>query len=96
VLATRVKSAHKLRGQSSSSPTFASTKWARAPTCSSARRPGTDLVWLSAISRYLLDAGLAKTEFLNAKVNGLENTERSLSPSRWNQRKRSADFPSRH
>ena len=29
-------------------------------------RPGTDLVWLSAVTRYILDNGLAKTEFLAA------------------------------
>src|SRR5439155_24599429 len=43
-------------------------------------RPGTDLVWLSAISRYIIDQGLAKTEFLEQWVNGLEEYKKSLEP----------------
>ena len=44
-------------------------------------RPGTDLAWLSAISRYILDGGHAKTDFLAARVNGLEEYRKSLEPS---------------
>src|SRR5215510_8575965 len=43
-------------------------------------KPGTDLVWLSAISRYILDQGLAKTSFLEKWVNGLDEYKRSLEP----------------
>ena len=42
--------------------------------------PSTDLIWLSAISRYLLDHGLAKTEFLGQWVNGLDAYKESLAP----------------
>src|SRR5438128_1200343 len=42
-------------------------------------KPGTDLFWLSAVSRYLLDNGLAKTEFLNQWVNGLDEYRKSLA-----------------
>jgi formate dehydrogenase major subunit len=38
------------------------------------------LVWLSAISRYLLDNGKAKTEFIEKWVNGLEEYRKSLEP----------------
>jgi formate dehydrogenase major subunit len=42
--------------------------------------PGTDLWWLSAISRYLLDEGLAHSKFLDEWVNGLEEYPASLEP----------------
>jgi formate dehydrogenase major subunit len=43
-------------------------------------RPSTDIVWLSAISRYILDQGLAHTEFLEQWVHGLEEYRKSLEP----------------
>src|SRR5258707_434365 len=43
-------------------------------------RPGTDLVWLSAVIRYILDNGLAATEFLDRWVNGLPEYRESLEP----------------
>jgi formate dehydrogenase major subunit len=43
-------------------------------------KPGTDLVWLSAISRYLLDNGLANTKFLDRWANGLAEYRKSLEP----------------
>ena len=43
-------------------------------------KPGTDLVWLCAVTRYLLDNDLAKTTFLNQWVNGLDEYRKSLEP----------------
>jgi formate dehydrogenase major subunit len=43
-------------------------------------KPGTDIVWLSAVSRYLLENGLANTAFLDQWVNGLEEYKKSLAP----------------
>jgi len=43
-------------------------------------KPGTDLVWISAITRYILDNGLANTVFLDKWVNDLEEYKRSLGP----------------
>src|SRR5260370_23635620 len=43
-------------------------------------KPGTDLVWLSAVSRYLLDNGLANTKFLDQWANGLAEYRKSLEP----------------
>jgi predicted molibdopterin-dependent oxidoreductase YjgC len=43
-------------------------------------RPNTDLVWLSAISRYLIDQGLAKMSFVDQWVNGLAEYKKSLEP----------------
>src|SRR5437588_7090648 len=80
VLATRAKSSHKLRGQKLIVADIREHEMARRADLFLRPRPGTDLVWLSAISRYLLDQGLAKTEFLEAKVNGLEEYKKSLEP----------------
>jgi formate dehydrogenase major subunit len=80
VLATRVKSAHKLRGQKLIVADLREHEMARRADVFLRPRPGTDLVWLSAISRYLLDEGLAKTAFLEAKVNGLDEYRKSLEP----------------
>ncbi len=78
VLATRVKRAHKLRGQKLIVSDLREHEMARRADLFLRPRPGTDLVWLSAVSRYLLDHGLARTEFLRQWVNGLEEYRRSL------------------
>ena len=64
VLATRVKQAHKLRGQKLIVSDLREHEMARRADLFLRPNPGTDLVWLSAVSRYLLDQGLANTEFL--------------------------------
>ena len=43
-------------------------------------KPGTDLVWLSAMSRYMLDNGYARKAFLDTWVNGLDEYRKSLEP----------------
>src|SRR5437588_9679663 len=80
VLATRVKSAHKLRGQKLIVADLREHEMARRADIFLRPRPGTDLVWLSAISRYILDEGLAKTAFLDQWVNGLDEYKKSLEP----------------
>src|SRR5213593_4498892 len=80
VLASRVKRGHKLRGQKLIVADLREHEMARRADLFLRPRPGTDLVWLSAISRYLLDQGLAKTAFLDQWVNGLEDYRKSLEP----------------
>src|SRR2546423_8447 len=80
VLASRVKSAHKLRGQKVIVADLREHEMARRADLFFSPRPGTDLVWLSAVSRYLLDQGLAKSEFLDTWVNGLDEYKKSLEP----------------
>jgi formate dehydrogenase major subunit len=80
VLATRVKSAHKLHGQKLIVADLREHEMARRADLFFRPRPGTDLVWLSAITRYMLDEGLAKTEFLDTWVNGLDEYRKSLEP----------------
>jgi formate dehydrogenase major subunit len=80
VLATRVKRAHKLRGQKLIVSDLRENEMAKRADLFIHPKPGTDLVWLSAVSRYLLDNGMANTQFLAKWVNGLEEYKKSLAP----------------
>jgi formate dehydrogenase major subunit len=80
VLATRVKSAHKLRGQKLIVADLREHEMARRADLFIRPNPGTDLVWLSAITRYILDQGLQHAEFIRQWVNGLDEYRKSLEP----------------
>ena len=80
VLATRVKSAHKLRGQKLIVADLREHEMARRADLFLRPHPGTDLVWLSALSRYILDQGLENSAFIRQWVNGLDEYRQSLAP----------------
>jgi formate dehydrogenase major subunit len=80
VLATRVKRAHKLYGQKLIVSDLRENEMARRADIYLHCIPGTDLIWLSAVTRWILDNGLAKTEFLDQWVNGLPEYRASLEP----------------
>src|SRR5882724_10451075 len=80
VLATRVKRAHKLRGQKLIVSDLRKHEMAERADLFIHPKPGTDLVWISAITRYILDNGLAHTAFLEKWVNGLEEYKKSFAP----------------
>jgi len=80
VLATRVKRAHKLHGQKLIVADLREHEMARRADVFLHPKPGTDLVWLSAITRYLLDNGLAHDDFLRQWVNGIEEYKKMLAP----------------
>jgi len=80
VLATRVKRAHKLHGQKLIVSDLRENEMARRADLFLHPKPRTDFVWLSAISRYLLDNGLADQKFLDQHVNGLDAYRKSLEP----------------
>ena len=80
VIATRVKSSHKLEGQKLIVFDLREHEMARRADLFLHPTPGTDLVWLNAITRYLLDNGLANSAFLDQWVNGLEAYRKSLEP----------------
>jgi formate dehydrogenase major subunit len=80
VLATRVKRAHKLRGQKLIVSDLRENEMARRADLFMHPKPGTDLVWLSAITRYLLENGLAHEDFLREWVNGLDEYKKTLAP----------------
>src|SRR5436853_713507 len=78
VIATRVKSSHKLDGQKLIVSDLREHEMARRADLFLHPKPGTDLFWLNAISRYLLDNGLAHTKFLDQWINGLDEYRKSL------------------
>jgi formate dehydrogenase major subunit len=80
VLATRVKSSHKLRGQKLVVADIREHEMARRADVYMHPNPGTDLLWLSAVTRYILESGLAHAEFLAKWVNGLDEYRKSLEP----------------
>src|SRR6201988_1075532 len=80
VIATRVKSSHKLDGQKLIVSDLRENEMARRADLLLHPKPATDLIWLNAVARYLLDKGLANTTFLKQWVNGLEEYRKSLEP----------------
>ncbi|KQR41309.1 oxidoreductase [Deinococcus sp. Leaf326] len=78
VLATRVKRAHKLAGQKLVVVDIREHEMATRADVFLRPRPGTDFVWLSAISRYILDNGLEAKDFLAGRVNGLGEFRESI------------------
>ena len=68
VIATRIKRAHKLRGQKLVVVDLREHEMAERADLFLRPHPGTDMVWLSAITKYILDNGLADQEFLDARV----------------------------
>src|SRR5882724_10067322 len=80
VIATRVKSSHKLKGQKLIVADLRENEMARRADLFFSPKPGTDVAWLSAVSRYILDNGLAKTEFLAKWTNGFDEYRKSLEP----------------
>ncbi|ADV66976.1 formate dehydrogenase subunit alpha [Deinococcus maricopensis] len=79
VLATRVKRAHKRRGQGLVVVDLREHELARRADVFLRPRAGTDFVWLSAVTKYILDAGLAAHDFLQDRVNGLDEYRASLT-----------------
>jgi formate dehydrogenase major subunit len=80
VIATRVKRAHKLHGQKLIVADLREHEMARRADVFLHPRPGTDLIWLSAVSRYLIDSELANTDFIDKWVNGFDDYRKSLEP----------------
>jgi formate dehydrogenase major subunit len=80
VIATRVKRAHKLHGQKLIVSDLRENEMARRADVFLHSRPGTDLIWLAAVTRYLIDNGLAKADFIEKHVNGFDEYRKSLEP----------------
>jgi formate dehydrogenase major subunit len=57
VLATRIKRSHKLRDQKLIVADLRKNEMARRADIHLKPRPGTDLVWLSAVTRHIIDQG---------------------------------------
>ena len=80
VIATRMKRAAKLRGQKHIVADLRKNEMAARADLFVRPEPGTDLIWLSAVAKYLLDNGHAADEFIRDKVDGFEAWRDSLAP----------------
>ncbi len=80
VLATRVKQAKKLRGAKLIVADLRKHEMAERADLFFSPTPGSDLVWISAVTKYILDNGLEKKEFIAKWVNGLDEYKKSLEP----------------
>ena len=80
VIAARIKAAHKLRGQKLLVVDVRRHEMAERADIFLQPRASTDLVWASALSRYMFEHGYARTRFLQERVNGIEEYRRSLEP----------------
>jgi formate dehydrogenase major subunit len=80
VLATRVKRSHKQRGQKLIVSDLRENEMARRADVFLHPRPGTDLIWLSAVTRYIVENGLARQAFIDKWVNGSAEYIKSLEP----------------
>ena len=80
VLATRVKRSHKLRGQRLIVSDLRKHEMAERSDIFMRPNPGTDLVWLSAVTRYIIDQGWHASSFIETKVNHFDEYRKSLEP----------------
>lgn len=80
VLSTRIKRSHKLHGQKLVVADLRKHEMAERSDVFFQPRAGSDIVWLNAVSKYLLDHDLADTAFLKERVNGLDEFVKSLEP----------------
>lgn len=78
VLSTRVKRSQKLNGQKVIVADLREHEMAERSDLFVRPRAGTDMVWLSAITKYIIDQGWADEKFLQEKVNGLEEFAENL------------------
>ncbi|KPV45199.1 formate dehydrogenase subunit alpha [Alicyclobacillus ferrooxydans] len=80
VLATRVKRAHKLNGQKLMVVDLRKHEMAERADLFIRPNQGTDHVWLSAVTKYIVDQNWHDTKFLSEKVTGLDDYLHSLEP----------------
>ncbi|MCF8565071.1 formate dehydrogenase subunit alpha [Alicyclobacillus tolerans] len=80
VLATRVKRAHKLNGQKLLVVDLRKHEMAERADLFVRPKMGTDDVWLSAITKYIIDQGWHDAAFLKEHVNGFAELTQSLAP----------------
>ncbi|HET7313641.1 formate dehydrogenase subunit alpha [Salinisphaera sp.] len=80
VIASRMKRAHKLYGQKHIVADPHRQEMAERANIHLRPENSTDLVWVSALSRYMFDHGYADTEFLEQHVHDVEDFRKSLEP----------------
>ncbi|MFY0758571.1 formate dehydrogenase subunit alpha [Metabacillus dongyingensis] len=78
VLSTRVKRAHKLNEQKLIVADLRKHEMAERSDLFIQPESGTDIVWLSAVTNYIIDRGWADIQFLKNRVNGFNEYKESL------------------
>jgi formate dehydrogenase major subunit len=78
VLATRIKRSHKLHGQKLAVIDLREHELAARADLFIHPKPSSDLIWLSAVTKYILDQGWEDKGFLKERVNGLDEYIHSL------------------
>lgn len=78
VLATRVKRAHKLRGQKLIVIDLRKHPLAERADLFIRPKPGSDLIWLSAVTKYIIDKGWHDKKFIEERVNGFDDYVKTL------------------
>jgi formate dehydrogenase major subunit len=80
VIATRVKRAQKLHGQTIIVADLRRHEMAERADVFLRPRPSTDMVWILAVTRAMFDLGLADERFLAERVDGVDELRASLEP----------------
>ncbi|MFY4775639.1 formate dehydrogenase subunit alpha [Metabacillus sp. RGM 3146] len=80
VLASKIKRSHKLFGQKLIVADLRKHEMGKRADLYVHPKPGSDLVWLSAVTKYIIDQDWHHKEFLDEKVNGFDDYYASLSP----------------
>ncbi|PWI58767.1 formate dehydrogenase subunit alpha [Sulfoacidibacillus thermotolerans] len=80
VLATKIKRAHKLFGQKLIVADLRKNEMAKRADLHLHPNPSTDLIWLSAVTKYIIDNGWEDREFIAKRVNGYAEFVESLEP----------------
>jgi len=78
VLSTRVRRAQKKFGQKVIVADLRMNDLAKRADLWIHPKPGTDLVWISAVTKYLIDQGWHDEKFLSTRVNGFDELTRTL------------------
>ena len=80
VLATRIKRQHKLHGQKLAVIDLRKHELAERADLFLHPKPGTDLILLSAITKYIIEQNWHDQTFLEKRVNGFDEYVKSLEP----------------
>lgn len=80
VLATRIKRAHKLHGQKLITVDVRKHEMADRADLFVRPKQGTDYVWLSAITKYMIDQGWHDEAFIQEHVNQYDEFVKMISP----------------
>src|SRR5699024_136601 len=78
VIASRIKRSHKLFGQKLYVFDLRKNEMGERADRFYQPNPGTDLVWLSAITKYIIDQGWENREFIDKWVNDFDEYYQSL------------------